>query len=199
LQDFEYQESFMLSRRRLLASAAGGLGLARLGAAQAEAILTDDGLYRQPWFLDSFLELADDLAAAAEKKKRFAVIWELRGCPYCKETHLVNFAKPEIETFVKDRFEILQLNIIGAREVTDFDGEKLPEKRLAEKYGVRFTPTFQFFPDTAAGLAQRKPRDREVARTQGYLEPKHFLAMFRFVSERAYEKGSLRDYLKANS
>ena len=73
------------------------LGLLQPGAARAEAVLTDDGLYRQPWFLESFLELADDLAGASEKKKRFAIMWELRGCPYCKETHLVNFAKPEIE------------------------------------------------------------------------------------------------------
>jgi len=28
--------------------------------------------------------------------------------------------------------------------VTDFDGEVLSEKALAKKYGVRFTPTFQF-------------------------------------------------------
>jgi thioredoxin-related protein len=168
-------------------------------AVVAEAVLTDDGLYRQPWFLESFLELPDDLAGASENKKRFAIMWELRGCPYCKETHLVNFAKPEIEKFIKERFEILQLNIIGSREVLDFDGEKLSEKRMAEKYGVRFTPTLQFFPESATGLAEKKPRDREVARAQGYLEPQHFLALFRFVAERAYEKGSLRDYLKANS
>jgi len=126
-------------------------------------------------------------------------MWELRGCPYCKETHLVNFAKPEIETFVRERFDILQLNIIGAREVVDFDGDRLSEKRLAAKYGVHFTPTFQFIPDEPAGLAKKPPAEREVARVQGYVEPAHFLAMFRFVAERAYEKGSLRDYLKANS
>jgi thioredoxin-related protein len=193
----------MLSRRGLLAGVLAGPAVAGLGLtvgrpARAEAVLTDDGLYRQPWFLESFLELSDDLAGASEKKKRFAIMWELRGCPYCKETHLVNFAKPEIENFIKDRFEILQLNIIGSREVTDFDGEKLSEKRMAEKYGVRFTPTFQFFPEGVSGLAQKKPREREVARGQGYLEPQHFFALFRFVSERAYEKGSLRDYLKAN-
>ena len=190
----------MWSRRAFLAgSVGGGLALHRGRRAFAEAILTDDGLYRQPWFLESFLELADDLDGATEKGRRLAIMWELRGCPYCRDTHLVNFAKPEIEDFVKERFDILQLNIIGAREVTDFDGEKLPEKRLAEKYGVRFTPTFQFFPERAAGLAARKPREREVARAQGYLQPERFLAMFRFVSERAYEKGSLTDYLKANS
>jgi thioredoxin-related protein len=189
----------MLTRRRFVAGSAGA-GLCLPGMrAHAEAILTEDGFYREPWFLESFLELADDLTAAAENHKRLAIMWELRGCPYCKETHLVNFAKPEITNFIKSHFEILQLNVIGSREVTDFDGQKMSEKELAKKYGVRYTPTFQFFPETVAGLARRPPREREVARAAGYLEPPHFLGLFRFVSEKAYEKGSLRDYLKANS
>jgi thioredoxin-related protein len=197
-QKNEYQEPAMLSRRLFLTGSVGvALGLPRGRTASAQAVLTEDGLYREPWFLESFLELADDLEGAAEKSRRFAIVWELRGCPYCRETHLVNFAKPEIADFVKTRFDILQLNIIGAREVVDFDGAKTTEKGLAEKYGVRFTPTFQFFPERSAGLAARKPREREVARAQGYLMPEHFLALFKFVSERAYEKGSLRDYLKA--
>lgn len=190
----------MLSRRSFLAgSVIGAAALAGARSGWGQAILTDDGLYRQPWFLDSLLELADDLDDASGKGRRFAILWELRGCPYCKDTHLVNFARPDIADFVKERFDILQLNIIGAREITDFDGEKLAEKRLAEKYGVRFTPTIQFFPPRSAGLGARKPREREVARVQGYLVPDQFLAMFRFVSERAYEKGSLGDYIKANS
>jgi thioredoxin-related protein len=189
----------MLSRRGFVAGLASGLLAAAHTPARAQAVLTEDGLYKQPWFLESFLELADDLDAAAKQRKRFAIMWELRGCPYCKETHLVNFARPDIESYIKEHFDILQLNIIGAREVTDFDGEKLSEKRLAEKYGVRFTPTFQFFPESADGLAVKKAREREVTRAQGYLEPRHFLAMFRFVAERAYERGSLRDYLRANT
>jgi thioredoxin-related protein len=188
-----------------LLTGSAALGLALLPGqmlpeqARAEAILTEDGIYRQPWFLESLLELADDLAGASEKKKRFAIMWELRGCPYCKETHLVNFARPEISAFVQQHFEILQLNLIGSREVVDFDGEKLSEKRLAQKYDVRYTPTFQFFPENATALAGKKPRERMVARAQGFMQPPHFLAMFRYVSERAYEKGSLQDYLKANS
>lgn len=188
----------MLSRRRFITGCLGCAGLVASWPARTQALLTDDGLYKQPWFLESFLELAEDLESAAEKGKRLAIMWELKGCPYCKQTHLVNFAQPEIERFVKERFDILQLNIIGAREVTDFDGEKLPENRLAAKYGVRFTPTIQFFPERSSGLAARKPHEREVNRAQGYLEPKLFLATFRFVSERAYENGSLADFLKAN-
>src|SRR5262245_44404237 len=178
----------MLSRRNFLAASLTAAAVAP-DPARAAAVLTDDGLYTQPWFLESFLELADDLTAAAGKNKRFAIIWELRGCPYCKQTHLVNFAQPEIENFIKGRFEILQLNIVGWREVTDFDGEKLPEKSLAQKYGVRSVPTFQFFPESVAGLAAKPPRAREVARAQGYIDPQPFLGMFRFVAERDYEKG----------
>ena len=187
----------MVSRRLFLAGSMTGLFAST--PTQAQAVLGDDGIYHQPWFLQSFLELGDDLQSASGNDKRFAVMWELRGCPYCRETHLINFARPEIESYIKARFDILQLNFVGAREVTDFDGEKLTEKRLAEKYGVRFTPTIQFFPERIDGLAAMKPREREVIRAQGYLAPGHFHAMFRFVAERAYERGTLLDFLKANS
>jgi len=128
---------------------------------------------------------------------------ELKGCPYCKETHFVNFAQTRISDYVKSNFEVLQLNIIGSRKVTDFDGTELAEKDLAAKYGVRYTPTIQFFPgqtaDKSAGLAAKPPREREVTRIQGYLLPKDFIRMFAFVGERAYERGTLRDFLRRQS
>jgi thioredoxin-related protein len=187
-----------LSRRSMLLALAAASITALGRSARAEAVLTDDGFYTQPWFLESFLELASDLEETSAKGKRFAVIWELRGCPYCKDMHLVNFADPEIEAFVKERFEILQLNIIGAREATDFDGEKLTEKRLAEKYAVRATPTIQFFPGELAGLAAKKPLDREVARLRGYVPAKEFRRVFAYVAEKAYERGPLPDYLRGS-
>lgn len=183
----------MLSRRAVLATAL----LPIAGALRAEPLVTEDGLLTQDWFLHSLLELADDLSAATAAGKRFAIMWELRGCPYCRETHIKNFGDPAIADYVRSRFDVLQLNVTGQREVVDFDGTKLTEKALAETYGVRYTPTFQFFPLSAEGLAGRKPREREVARAQGYLEPPQFLALFRFVADRAYEAGPLREYLRA--
>ena len=185
------------TRRQLVAAGAGlALGLAG-GRVRAEPVLTEDGLYRQPWFLDSFLELPDDLAGAANSGKRFAVLWELRGCPYCRETHLVNFARDDIADYIRSNFDILQLNIIGSRKVTDFDGTEVSEKALAAKYGVRFTPTFQFFPESPAALGEKAPEKREVARAPGYLRPDDFLALFRFVREKGYETKSFREYLRA--
>jgi len=187
----------MLSRRALLL-AAGGLVVTALPV-RATAIMTDDGFYREDWFLDSFLELGDDIKTTMAAGKQLALMWEQNGCPYCRETHLVNFARKDIETYVRDHFEIIETDIHGSRIVTDFDGQKLGEKQLAAKYGVHYTPTIQFFPAQSSGLAAKAPREREVTRIQGYLRPQDFLRMFAFVGERAYERGTLRDYLRRQS
>ncbi len=192
----------MLTRRRLLhatmGAAAGTALLPWNGALSetAEPRLNDDGLYEQPFFVQSFLDLAEDLETAASAGKRFAVMWELKGCPYCKETHLVNFADPEIRDFVSGNFDILQLNLVGAREVVDFDGEAMEERDLARKWGIRFTPTTMFFPEQPEAAAGRPGNEAEVARMPGYFRPPHFLAMFRFVREKAYETTGFNDYLQ---
>jgi thioredoxin-related protein len=172
------------------------LGAGAAAAEQAkEPPVAENGLHTQPWFLQSFLDLREDLEEAAAQGRRFAIIWEQKGCPYCKETHLVNLANPEIAGFIRKHFTVLQLDLWGARKVTDFDGEELSEKALAQKWGVRFTPTVQFFP-VAAGDARRAGHALEVARLPGYLRPFPFYVMFRYVQEEAYKAASFRDYYK---
>lgn len=167
--------------------------------ADSEPFLNDDGLYEQPFFVQSFLDLAEDLETATQAGKRFAVMWELKGCPYCKETHFVNFADPEIRGFVSDNFDILQLNFVGSREVTDFDGEAMEERELARKWGIRFTPTTMFFPESLDEVAGRPGGEAEVARMPGYFKPPHFLAMYRFVKQKAYADSSFNDFLRQNT
>jgi thioredoxin-related protein len=190
-----------MSRRHLIqagvASATGLMANSLLsGRNSFAAELTEDGLHYQPWFLESFLELADDRVTAREGQKHFAIIWELKGCPYCAETHNTNFSNEKIASYIQKNFDILQLNIIGSRNVTDFDGEVLSEKDLAAKYGVRFTPTIQFFSISEDPLADMAPKKREVLRLPGYAKPEHFLTTFQYVAEQEYKKGSLRDYMK---
>ena len=172
---------------------------ARAADPPKEPALGANGLHVQPWFLQSFLDLKDDLEEAAQKGKRFAIIWEQKGCPYCKETHAVNFANPEIAAYIQKHYVVLQLDLWGARKVKDFDGEELAEKALAQKYGIRYTPTIQFFPPKVAEAsdgAKKSGRELEVARMPGYMRPFPFYVMFQFVQDDGYKAGGFRDYYK---
>ncbi len=150
------------------------------------AELNDDGIYSQPWFLDSFLDLRDDIAESASDGKGLVILWEQRGCPYCKETHQVNLRIPEIVDYIKTHFNVVQLNLWGDREVTDVDGEVTTEKKLARKYRVQFTPTMQFLPRTVAADNKIPGQDLEVWRLLGYWKPFHFLNSFVYVQSGGY-------------
>jgi len=185
----------MTRRDTLAAIGAGALSL-HVAPAIAKATLGEDGLYHMDWYLESFLDVSEDLTGATAKGKRFAIMWGLKGCPSCKRMHEVHMMDPKIEGYIRDNFEILHLNHIGAREVTDFDGRKRGEKAFGEAYGIRFTPTIQFFPESANGLAALSGQAREVARMPGLLEPPEFLAMFRYVREKGYQSAPFPEWLK---
>ena len=168
----------------------GTAALTFAGAARAdEPILTDDGLYKQPWFLESFLDLADDLDGARSAGQALCGdVGAAAAAPIARRRISSISRSARIADYVRANFDILQLNIIGSRKVTDFDGQELSEKDLAAKYGVRFTPTFQFFRRRLGAPQSACRRDkREVARAPGYLRPDDFLSLFRYVREKAYE------------
>ncbi|MGE0628809.1 MAG: thioredoxin family protein [Hyphomicrobiaceae bacterium] len=147
----------------------------------------DDGIYHQKWFHEGFLELKEDYVEAEKAGKRFAVIFEQRGCVYCARMHNDVLALKYINDYVRENFVIVQLDLWGAREVTDFDGTKMPEKRIAERWGVLFTPTIVFFKD---GLKDTKGwgQPLEVARMQLGFGPPTFYDMFVWIRAKVYEK-----------
>jgi thioredoxin-related protein len=191
----EFEET-SLTRREAIAVAGGGLLALRAGPALAKAKLGDDGLYQMDWYLESFLDLTEDLNGATAKGKRFAVMWGMKGCPGCKRMHESYMSDPKTEAYIRDNFEILHLNFLGSREVTDFDGARNAEKPFSATYNVKGTPTIQFFPEKADGLAALKGQAREVARMTGLPEQPEFLAMFRYVREKGYEQGPFADWFK---
>ncbi|MBT3990883.1 MAG: thioredoxin fold domain-containing protein [Rhodospirillaceae bacterium] len=149
--------------------------------------VSEDGLHVQKWFHDSFLDLREDLAEAKAKGKRLVIMWEQKGCPYCKRTHEVNLRIPRIVKFITDNFVVIQLNLWGDKEVTDFDGEVTTEKKLSQKWAVRFTPTIQFFAEDLKDIGKKDSRTAEVMRIPGYFKPFHFYFLFKYVKSNAYK------------
>ena len=139
------------------------------------ATIGDDGLHKQDWFLDSFLEMPSDLSEAASDGKNLLVLFEQRGCPYCRELHEVNFTRKEITDFIKEHYLVVQLNMFGAREVLDFDGEALEERDIASKWAVNFTPTTLIF--AADNVGAKSVAEAEAFRLPGYLKPFHYLSL----------------------
>lgn len=189
----------MFARRRLIVLAAAllvGMGTARAAEEpRVEPKLGDDGLYTQAWFAQTFLDLNEDLKDAAAQGKRLAVLWEQKGCPYCKETHTINFANKTVNDYVRQNFVVIQLNLWGDREVTDFDGQKMAEKQLAKKWGVVFTPTIHFFVEPKELKAGKPGIEQTASVMPGYFKPFHFLAMFEYVKDRLYDKQHFQKYI----
>lgn len=165
-------------------------------SAEEEPKVADNGLYTQPWFLESFLDLKEDLTEAAAQGKHFAVLIEQRGCPYCREMHRVNFADPEIRDYIKQNFVILQLDMWGSRAVTDFDGKEMEERELVRRWNVSGTPTIVFFPNDPAAVEGKTGREAQVWRLLGYWKPFHFLSTFTYVREGRYQDTHFQRYLQ---
>jgi thioredoxin-related protein len=111
--------------------------------------------------------------------------------------HTNHLGISEIRDYVSKNFVMVQLNLWGSREVTDFDGKKMEERALARRWRVVFTPTINFFPASVAEIGGKSGRDVEVARLPGLLKPFHFLTMFEYVRENAYKKQGFQKFVQA--
>ena len=101
---------------------------------------------------------------------------------------------PEIDALIREHYFVVQINMFGGSEITDFDGEALTEKEAVRRWGVVFTPTLIFLPEavpegeTAAQAA--------VVTMPGAFEKGTTRALFQWVVDHGYDSGELfQEYL----
>ena len=146
----------------------------------------EDGLHKEDWFSITFRDIRDDIADATADNKRLVLIFEQRGCVYCKKVHEELLTDPEVRDYIKANFHVVQYNLYGDEEVTDLDGEVLTEKKAARKWGYIFTPTIVFLPEEST---ESVPVNRAaVATMPGLFGKWTFVDMFHWVREKGYEK-----------
>lgn len=174
-------------KRLLTALAAMVLALPVLAAE-----LGDDGLHKTDWMRDTFKDLREDLAEANAEGKRLMLLFEQRGCIYCTKMHEEVFPREEIAGYIRDNFFVVQLNLHGDIEVTDFDGEVLSEKQMARKWGLLFTPSILFMPqDVPEGATAPQAA---VAVMPGAFGPGTTLDMLTWVVEERYALDGDEDF-----
>lgn len=162
---------------------AGALALL-MAVPVAAAELGDDGLHKQPWMRDTFKDLREDLAEANDEGKRLVLFFEQRGCIYCAKMHEEVFSDPGISDFIAENYFVVQLNLHGDIEVTDFDGEVLSEKDMARKWRVLFTPNIVFLPEDVPD--DQNALEASVAVMPGAFGKGTTLDMFTWVAEKRY-------------
>ena len=74
----------------------------------AASPMGDDGLHKPDWLHDTFKDMGEDLATATSEGKRMLVIWEQRGCIYCKKMHEEVFPDPEITEILTDKYYVVR-------------------------------------------------------------------------------------------
>ncbi len=151
------------------------------------ATLGDDGLYDDPIFHETFMDMSEDAGEAAAADQTLMLVVEQRGCPYCREMHEVNMARPEIREEIEANFYPVQIDLWGSREVTDFDGEAMEERDFAAKHNIQFTPTVIFFDEAG----------EELFRMPGYFKPFHHYNALQYVSSGAYKGEPFQRYLQS--
>ena len=145
----------------------------------------EDGLHKPDWLRETFKDMAEDLAEASAEGKRLLIIVEQRGCIYCTKMHEEVFPDPEIDALIREHYFVVQLNLFGDVEVTDFDGTTLPEKAMAMRWGVLFTPTLIFAAETAP--ASGTLAEAAVATMPGAFGIETTKNLLTWIVERGYE------------
>ncbi len=139
------------------------------------------------WFSQTFLNFEDDLKEAqAEGKKGIAVYFGQKHCAYCETLMEINFGQErDIVKYTREHFNVIPLDIWGSREVTDFDGNVLEERELAEFEDTNFTPSLIFYVEDG----------KEALRLRGYYPPYQFRGALKYVAEGYYKEESYKEYM----
>ncbi len=141
-----------------------------------------------PWFSQSFLDLREDVADAAQAHKRMMLYFGQDGCPYCAALMKTNFSQREIVAKARTSLSAIALNIWGDRDVTWTDGKVRREKDFAAFLNVQFTPTLLFLDE----------RGQIVARLNGYYPPHRFEAVLDWVGGHMENRVPLGEYLQSH-
>lgn len=137
---------------------------------------------------DSFLNLKDDISEAAVNGRILTVYFEQDGCSYCELIHKVNFADKSIADLLKSKFDLIQLNSLGSREVIDFTGVAMTEKQFAYKLGIQFSPMLVFYSGDGT----------EIFRMKGYYKPDQFKVALQYLAGGHYKSTNFSAYAVEN-
>ena len=148
--------------------------------------LTGGEKYTVPgWFKESFLELSEDAAEAAQADRHLMLFMHLDECPYCADMLRESLTQAAFVPWLRERFDVIAIDVRGAREIAFNEQLTVTETELAETLGVRQTPAIIFLDAT----------NKAVLRSDGYRTPKVFKRILEFVDSKSYLTTDLASFV----
>ncbi len=148
--------------------------------------MLEEELEYPEWFKISLGDLNDDIADVRKQGKfGLVVYYGQKRCAYCEKFIDINLADASIQSYLREHFDVVPVDIWGIEDFTDTNGELYSERELSLRYETNFTPSLVFYDN------QGKP----VYRLRGYYPPYQFRAALHYVAEGFYRVEKFRDYL----
>lgn len=141
------------------------------------------------WFLNSFLELSDDIETLALENKRLMLFIEQDGCPYCNAFVTKNLNDKKTKEKLLKYFGVIDINMFGSKEMVDIDGEELTEKEFAIKHKIQFTPTLIFYDENK----------KQILRLNGYIDIPQFNLALDYIISKKEKELSYKEFLSKNN
>lgn len=139
------------------------------------------------WFKESFLDLAEDVAEAAEDNKRVMLYFHQPGCPYCAKLVDENFTDDNIKQYVQSNFDVISTNMWGDREIVSIGNKTFTEKEFALALKVQYTPTILFLNE----------QGKVALRLNGYYPPKKFRSALQYVADHEEKNQNFSQYVQS--
>ena len=99
------------------------------------------------FFNETFGDYAEELEnAKAQGKRGVLLMFQQQDCPFCDRMRSTVLNQARVQDYYRGNFLIFHVDIEGDIDITDFNGQQLPEKEFAfNKNRVRATPVFAFY------------------------------------------------------
>ena len=136
------------------------------------------------WFKTSFLDFSEDLIEATDENRHIMIYFHQNGCPYCAKLVNDNFHNESLVAKLKKHFEVIQINMWGDRDLTDWQGREFSEKQFSSVMQVQFTPTLLFL----------NAKGSTLLRLNGYQPTDKMHAVLDYISGKKYLKQSFASY-----
>ena len=100
----------------------------------------------QEFFHETWHDFAEELETARnEGKHGIFLFFEMDDCPFCAYMKENILGDPELQAFYRENFRNFMVDVEGAIEVVDFQGNSMTEAEFAlNNYRVRATPVLGF-------------------------------------------------------